>query len=213
MLTPLTLRRMILPMNPQKTNYHHGDLRRALLDAALQRLAEAGAAALSLRGLARDVGVSATAVYRHFANKEALLAGIATEGFLGLKEETELGGREAGEDPLARLAGIGRGYVRFARRHPAHYRLMFGPRMLDRAQYPELEQAARASYAVLENAVADGVRAGALAPEDVALLSTAAWSLVHGLSSLVIDELIDPERADDQLTDRITALLARGMQR
>ncbi len=191
--------------------YHHGDLRRALLDAALARLADGEAGQLKLRALAGDAGVSATAVYRHFADKEALLAAIATEGFEGLRHETRAGGEDA-RDPVARLHGIGCGYVRFAREHPAHYRLMFGPRMLDREQHPELERAAGASYAVLEDTVREGVEAGVLAPADAALLSTAAWSLVHGLALLIIDGLIDPERADDALTERITGLLATGME-
>lgn len=192
-------------------SYHHGDLRRALLDAALARLAEGEARQLKLRALAGDAGVSPTAVYRHFADKEALLAAIATEGFEELRRETLASGEQA-RDPVEKLHGIGCGYVRFAREHPAHYRLMFGPRMLDRQRHPELEGAAGASYAVLEDTVREGVEAGALAPPDVALLSTAAWSLVHGLALLIIDGLIDPERANDALTKNITGLLATGME-
>jgi AcrR family transcriptional regulator len=199
-------------MTPSNRNaYHHGDLRRALLDAALARLGDGETGQLKLRALAGDAGVSPTAVYRHFADKEALLAAIATEGFEGLRRETLAGG-EGARDPLTRLHGIGCGYVRFAREHPAHYRLMFGPRMLDRQRHPELERAAGASYAVLEDTVREGVDAGVLAPPDVALLSTTAWSLVHGLALLIIDGLIDPDRADDALTQRITGLLATGME-
>jgi len=205
-------------MQEKKPNYHHGDLRQALIDAALARLREGGATALSLRALAKDVGVSATAVYRHFADKESLLAAIATEGFEGLKRETLLGRDEADAgnqpaDPLARFAGIGRGYVRYAREHPAHYRLMFGPRMLDIERYPDLARAASESYAVLETTVAEGVNAGALKHNDIQLLSTTAWSLVHGLASLIIDGLIDSRLADDQLTDRILQIMTQGTAR
>lgn len=199
-------------MDTHKANYHHGDLRRALLDAALARLADGGAAGLSLRGLARDAGVSPTAVYRHFADKDELLAAIATEGFEGLRAETLAGGEEGGADPEGRLLGIGWGYVRFAREHPAHYRLMFGPQMVDKARHPALEKAATASYAVLEDAVRAGVEAGALTPPDVRLLSTAAWSLVHGLAMLIIDGLVDPKLANDAMVGRITGLLAAGME-
>lgn len=198
-------------MTNSKATYHHGDLRRALLDAALARLGEGETGQLKLRALAGDAGVSPTAVYRHFADKEALLAAIATEGFEGLRRETLAGG-EGARDPVARLQGIGCGYVRFARKHPAHYRLMFGPHMLDRERHPELKDAAEASYRVLEEMVREGVDAGVLTPPDVALLSTAAWSLVHGLAQLSIDGLIEPDKANDALTQRITGLLATGME-
>lgn len=212
MLTPLTLAGKMPHMNLHKSTYHHGDLSRALLDAALDRLASGGAADVSLRGLARDVGVSPTAVYRHFSDKDELLAAIATEGFQGLRVETLAGGKEGGEDLEGRLLGIGRGYVRFAREHPAHYRLMFGPQMVDKARHPSLDEAAGASYAVLEDAIRAGVEADMLTPPDVRLLSTAAWSLVHGLAMLIIDGLVDSKLANDAMVGRITGLLAAGME-
>jgi len=114
-------------------NYHHGNLRSALIGTALNALEQDGPAALSLRALARSVGVSATAVYRHFANKDDLLAAIATEGFEGLSAEmTARLAQEPDADTLRRLVILGEGYVNYAVAHPAHYRLMFGKRMVER---------------------------------------------------------------------------------
>ena len=177
--------------SPSLDSYHHGNLRRALIEAALAALDRDGPAALSLRGLARTVGVSATAVYRHFANKDDLLAAIATEGFEGLSAEMrDRLTREPEADRLRRLEILGEGYVGYAVSHPGHYRLMFGKRMVERAAYPNLQQAAAHSYGMLEQAVADAVHAGDLPDQPVPLLSTLAWSLVHGLSTLSNDQLL-----------------------
>ena len=105
--------------------YHHGDLRHALINAALVGLEEGGTGALSLRGLAERVGVSRTAPYRHFAGKKALLAAVAASGFVRFTEALRAAkGRNAGK----RLAAIGRAYCAFARQNPGLLRLMFGPR-------------------------------------------------------------------------------------
>ena len=175
----------------QVEGYHHGNLRQALVDAALDRLADDSPAALSLRGLARAAGVSATAVYRHFANKEDLLAAIATEGFEGLSASMQQRlEREPGAGRLRRLVILGEGYVDYAIAHPAHYRLMFGPRMLARGEYPALAAAAAHSYGMLEQAVSDAITAGELPAMPEPVLSTLFWSWVHGLAMLNNDGLL-----------------------
>lgn len=201
-------------MTAQASHYHHGNLRDALIGAALEELQENGPAGLSLRALARAVGVSATAVYRHFANKDELLADIATEGFQGLSAEmTALLRREPDADALRRLEILGEGYVRYAVTHPAHYRLMFGKRMLEREAYPALKKAAAQSYGMLETAVADAVASGALPAMPVAMLSTLAWSLVHGLSSLNNDGLLSDKTlpAGAELGRTFSRMLARSL--
>src|SRR5262245_23788463 len=104
--------------------YHHGDLRRALLDAALEILAEGGAAGLTLREVARRAGVTHAAPYRHFEDKAALLAAVAEEGFRAVYAEM-LARSERVKDPVERLYQIGAAYVLFAVTHPAHFRVMF----------------------------------------------------------------------------------------
>jgi AcrR family transcriptional regulator len=110
----------------RRPRYHHGNLPQALRDAALALINEAGADALTLRGAAKRAGVSQAAPYRHFRNKEALLAAVAEEGFRAMAEA--MGRRAAPHraDPAGRLRALGRAYVEFATRHPAHFRVMFG---------------------------------------------------------------------------------------
>src|SRR5919106_3089193 len=105
--------------------YHHGDLSRALLEATLRTIQRDGVEAVTLRGVGRDVGVSRTALYRHFADKSALLRAVAREGFrmlrLALVDAWERGGKGR-----AGFEAMGRAYVGFAVANPSHYRVMFG---------------------------------------------------------------------------------------
>jgi AcrR family transcriptional regulator len=142
--------------------YHHGDLRNVLIQAAEQILEEQGLAALSVREAARRAGVSHNAPYRHFPDRDSLLAELAAEGFRQLAAELAAhSGRE-----------MGAAYVRFALAQPARFRLMFG------AQRP----AAQETYATLVSAFR---KDGAIA--DPQMAAAAAWSLVHGLAQLILD--------------------------
>lgn len=150
------------------STYHHGDLSTALLRAAGRTLEKRGIAALSLRETARRAGVSHNAPYRHFPDREALLAALAAEGFAMLGERLRgKPGREMGE-----------AYVRFALEQPQRFRLMFGG-VLPLGKYAELGAAAKAAYQALVEAFRELPR-----PE---LAAAAAWSLVHGLSNLLLD--------------------------
>jgi AcrR family transcriptional regulator len=124
-----------------KPNYHHGSLREALITAAIHRLQADGVAKLSLRALAADVGVSPTAVYRHFEDKLALLAAIACDGFSGLTHNMQKYLGTEPTDAMTSLQRIGMGYIDYAIHHPAHYRLMFGQRMVERERFPDLTTA------------------------------------------------------------------------
>lgn len=167
---------------PTKKPYHHGGLREALIEAALTILEEDGLAALSLRETARRAGVSAMAPYRHFADKEALLAGIATVGFERFADALREADRAT--TPAEALQAQGVAYVRFACANPALFRLMFGNAV---PKCPgKVEPAGASAYAVLTGRVAS------LVPEDQAGdWSLVCWSLVHGLTSLVLDGLVD----------------------
>ena len=136
-----------------KSNYHHGSLREALISAAIHRLQADGVAKLSLRGLAADVGVSPTAVYRHFEDKLALLAAIACDGFSGLTRNMQKYLGTEPTDAMTSLQRIGMGYIDYAIHHPAHYRLMFGQRMVERERFPDLYQTSAASFAMLGDAI------------------------------------------------------------
>ena len=167
-------------------DYHHGNLREALLEAAQEALAESGPGALSLRDVARRAGVSPGAPYRHFADREALLAAVATDGFHAFDEALAAAGRDA-PDPLERLRRLGVAYVHFATTHPEHFRVMFGDSIPDHAKHPELDEAARAAATHLRSAVADSIGAGLLRSDRPELPALVSWALVHGLASLALD--------------------------
>ncbi|KPK06899.1 MAG: hypothetical protein AMJ64_08060 [Betaproteobacteria bacterium SG8_39] len=157
-----------------KAAYHHGDLRAGLLRSAAVILEEQGVAALSLRETARRAGVSHNAPYRHFADRDALLAALAAEGFAQLDAALDAGGQ-------AGPRGRGEAYVRFALEHPQRFRLMFGGTLrLD--AHPALREAAAQTYAGLTRAFA-----ALTGREGAAVAAAAAWSLTHGLAQLLLD--------------------------
>ncbi|MFD4561663.1 TetR/AcrR family transcriptional regulator [Streptomyces sp. NPDC058469] len=159
--------------------YHHGDLRRAILTAALDVIAADGPSALSLRDLARRAGVSHAAPAHHFKDRTGLLTAIAAEGF-GL-----LAGA-IGEAADLKDAGVR--YVRFAREHPAHFQVMFAPELLRDGDL-ELTTARALATAALRHAVS------AVPPEgrgaDARLAGIAAWSLAHGFATLLLGHNLD----------------------
>lgn len=165
--------------------YHHGNLREALLKEGVKLLEETGEADFSLRELARRIGVTANAVYRHFANKEALMMGLAAQGFLLFGRGQTRAWRRAGGDAAERFLATGSCYVRFARRHPALFRLMFG-RFAAEHRSDELDNASTAAFNVLRQGVAAAVE---LPPDSQAALLAAynAWAVVHGFSHLILD--------------------------
>lgn len=192
--------------------YHHGNLRRALIDAALTLVEREGIDALTLRAAARRAGVSQAAPYRHFADKEALLAAVAEEGFNAMVEAMRRLGDDA-DGPLARLRALGLAYVRFAVEHPSHFRVMFSPVLADRSRYPTLDQAADECFALLEDGIAACQGTGDVRAGDVRDLALAAWSSVHGLAALLVDGQLAERstRSADELADAITRDLFLGL--
>lgn len=172
--------------------YHHPDLRAALLAAAAAALSEAGPDAVTMRALAARLGVSRTAAYRHFASKSDLLAGVAEDGFRRLA--AILDGARAASD-LDALVAQGVAYVQFAVEHPAHYQLMYGREALSRSEHAGLHAAAEAAYDALVGTLRQKQEAGLLRAGDPDQLAYVAWSLLHGLASLLVDGQM--ERPDD----------------
>ncbi len=168
-----------------------------MVDAALKLLKEHGAEALTLRAAASRVGVTHTAAYRHFASKEALLAAVAEKGFRSLGHALRRKMAAAGSDPVERFLALGVGYVDFARNRTASFRLMLGPEAPNKAEYPALADAARATFAILVQAIAECQAAGRMRGGDATRLATAAWATVHGLASLIVDTRIMQLKYDD----------------
>lgn len=172
-----------------KQQYHHGKLRQALLETAVLHLREEGIEKLSLRAMARELGVSQTAPYRHFRDKNALLAALATEGFEQLKRETEAAALAHPDDAAAALQACGVAYVRFARTHPEKYQLMFGPGIVECQRYAELVASSEASFRVLLEVVERTQAQGLFAGKSAQMVANTAWALVHGLATLIIGHL------------------------
>jgi len=168
--------------------YHHGDLKEALIEAGLGLLAESGnPAALGLREASRRVGVSQAAPYAHFRDKQALLAAVAERGFRMFADSMlrSAGALAPGEE---RLAALAQGYVAFALKNPALYRLMFGPDLAIQETETALAEAANASFRVLLGSLGGDPSAPA-----TAAAALAAWSFAHGLALLLIDGRVRPD--------------------
>jgi AcrR family transcriptional regulator len=166
-------------------SYHHGNLRNELLDTAEAQLAE-GVDELSLRALARSVGVSQTAPYRHFSDKNELLVALATRGYEQLLSELKEAGKTAG-GPEGQLAAFAHTYVNYAVDHPDLFRLMFGPMEKPQQDYPDLRQAMRDTYDLVRSIMREGMAQGIFKQEDTEYLANAGWSGIHGLATLKID--------------------------
>lgn len=173
-------------MSTLKSGYHHGDLRAACLTAARELLAEGDETTLSLRAVARRAGVSPNAPYRHYADKDALLAAMATQGFHDLRDALLAADTTAAQGE--QFTAMAQAYVSFGVANPALFRLMFGHPCS--RNHPETSAAAARATAVL----AERVTASIPAAQHASFL-IGAWALVHGLASLVLDGKLP---ADDQ---------------
>ena len=169
-----------------RRSYHHGDLRRSLVAAATKLLDRHGPHGVTLREAARQAGVSQAAPYRHFPSKEALLAAIAAEAFVALREACVVAVQADPGDPVHRLEVVAVAYVRFAVEHPARYRLMWAPTPRGR-DHPVLAEAARATGEPLLAALRECLPAGDAAEPAVQRLFV-LWALLHGVAGLILDE-------------------------
>lgn len=177
--------------------YHHGDLRRALIDEAVEVIVERGVTGWSMRELARRAGVSHAAPAYHFGDRQGLLTAIATEGFRLQTDELSRAG-EAG------FLEVGVAYVRFAVDHPAHFEVMYQPNLL-KVDDPEFVAARLEARAQLYPGAAQtaGVR------ETDVSAGLAAWSLVHGLATLWLNDALPAQVGSDP--DEVTRTLARHL--
>jgi AcrR family transcriptional regulator len=200
---------------PKTRAYHHGDLKNALLVAALELIAAKGARTLSLREVARATGVSHASTYRHFPNKESVLAAIAEQGFRELTQQMRSAALQSPSAPLQSLHRVGVAYVAFGVAHPHHLQIMFGDLIASHAAYPSLLEASSAAFEVLASSVRAGQKAGLIRESDERLVSLAAWSQVHGLALLIASGQIPPQGTaalqPETLADNVLNLLQTGL--
>lgn len=166
----------------RRQGYHHGNLRQALVEAALALIAEKGLSGFSFAEAARAAGVSATAPYRHFRDRDALMADVARQGFAALAGRLEAAAGAA--DPRAALDALGRAYLAFAREEPAYYVAMFESQ-LALSDYPDLEREADKAFGVLRQAAEAAVATlpGTRRPPAL-MVALHLWSTAHGIAAL-----------------------------
>ena len=199
----------------RKVDYHHGDLRRALIETAVKTIAQHGFDALSLRELAARAGVSPGAPYHHFSNRTELLASIAEEGFARLEAQLIAARDAAPDNASARLEALGLAYVTFAVSSLGYFRVMFHGDL----KSPSPTEAGSRTFHILRDAVVACQQAGQAPKGDVTRLVLLAWSAVHGFATLWVDralpfESLDPERLAPEIarliTQMFTALAAKS---
>jgi AcrR family transcriptional regulator len=190
--------------------YHHGNLRTALLAAAERTVRERGVQELSLRELARDVGVSHGAPRRHFPDRQALLDALAESGFIRLGAELQLAFDAAGEDFEGRLAAVAAAYVRFATEDAALLELMFAGK--NHEQSGVLHEAAERAFAVMLGLIAQGQQQGALEAGDPERVGLVLFATIQGIAALVTGGIVSAEQIDELVADAI-ARFTRGSER
>jgi AcrR family transcriptional regulator len=170
-------------LDERRDTYHHGDLKRALTQAALGLVREKGPKGFTLREVARRAGVSTAAPYRHFADKAQLLAAVATQGFVQLHETLNAKATDTA-DPTRQVLDMGRAYVRWAVTHPDYYQVMFGAELYKND--PDLRTAGARAFDDLLDAIVRCQHARLLPAGDPREIAGPTWSLLHGAATLTI---------------------------
>jgi AcrR family transcriptional regulator len=165
-------------------SYHHGDLRLAILKAACDHLRRENAESLSLRALARGIGVSQTAPYRHFDSKNALFAGIATWGFqiLGGQMQASLADQTS---PMESFLTLGRCYLDFSREHAEKYQLFFDSSLVEFGEYPKLQEASGVCFDHLLDVIRLGQQDRLFIEREEEEIAAIVWAGLHGMASLL----------------------------
>jgi len=195
--------------------YHHGDLRRALLDVAFAHVGREGVDTLSLRDLAREAGVSHAAPYRHFPTRDALIAAMAEEGFALLRQSL-VDATSDEPDPLRRFRAQGQAFIRFASSYPAHYRVMFSRHVPGAERFPGLAAAGGAAMRELVDVIAACQKKRQLRRGDPERMAIAAWATVHGMAVILIDGQLDrrrfPAEIQPELIREVVDMVERGLR-
>ncbi len=167
--------------------YHHGDLKNALIRSGVEILSTEGVHGLSLRKVAAHAGVSHAAPYAHFADKQALIAAISTEGFRRLYERVQATSEAYDHDPQRQFVETAWVYVQFALDDPAHFKIMFSGVLEQEKDYPEFVEMSRKNFQSVVALVESCQAAGLLRPGPADELAVSVWSLVHGFIALTLE--------------------------
>jgi AcrR family transcriptional regulator len=166
-------------------SYHHGDLKNALIRAGIEILSKDGVQALTLRQVAKKAGVSHAAPYAHFADKQALIAAIAAEGYRQLYEKLAAA-QESRVDALARLMAVAQAYAQFAIDEPDHFKITFSGVVEAEKDYPDYVEQSKRCFALVMVVVTDCQSGGILEPGDPELATVSVWASIHGFVQLML---------------------------
>jgi AcrR family transcriptional regulator len=179
-----------MPTMPKKKSYHHGDLKNALIEAGADILSKDGVSGLSLRKVAQKAGVSHTAPYAHFADKQALIAAISTEGYKKLYEQIAQAAEQYRSDPLQRLVESSWAYVEFALDEPDHFKVTLSGMIEKEQDYPAFVETAKQTFSLVVDIVAQCQRADILRKGAADLTAVSVWALIHGFVTLLLENQI-----------------------
>ena len=201
-------------MMKAKDSYHHGDLRHGIIEEAKIWIETKDISSLSLRGIARRLGVSHNAPYRHFADKESLLAAIAEMGFIKLRQWLQQVLADNALTPEEGIKALGVKYIEYAIFNPAYYRVMYSVYFSDSKKYPSLDKAVEESFTILIETIAQGQTAGVIRSGDTRELAYVCWSLVHGVSMLYLDRQLRSSEIEsvEKLAKLATAMMIEGLE-
>ena len=169
------------------SNYHHGDLKNALIQAGVKILSKEGISGLSLRKVAKQAGVSHAAPYAHFADKQALIAAISTEGYKQLYDRIEKVRQNHTGDPAYLLVETAWAYIDFGLNEPDRFKLMFSSVLEKEKEYPDFVHFSKKNFAQIVDVISACQEAGILRPGPTDLTAVSVWSAVHGLVMLYLD--------------------------
>ncbi len=198
-----------------KAAYHHGDLRTALIEAALEIIDEIGPQGLTIRKVAHRAGVSHAAPYRHFPDKDDLILAVVERGFELLDEEMDRARSAAGSDPIAQFAASGEAYLDFAMSYPAYYRVMFSGDLLASKGNEALRHTSAASFVRMIDDLRMAQDMGLVRSGDPTLQAVAIVSTVHGFVSLANDNRLDQvyggQYTEKQVRDFVITAIFEGL--
>lgn len=190
--------------------YHHGDLKAALVNAAVEILRGEGPQSLTLRAVARKAGVSQAAPYRHFADRRSLVAAVAEVGFVRL-QQAMLDAVQSAEG-RAGPKQVAFAYVRFGHENAAEYRVMFGPEVAVTDEFPSLRRTARSVLGFVAEGISRLQQARVVGPGDPWLMAVATWATLHGLVVLSLDGQTEGVAPDlESLVEEATRIMMFGM--
>lgn len=198
--------------NETRRPYHHGDLKRVIIDTALKMLSESNGWQFTLREIARRAEVSHAAPYKHFPDKDSLLAELALIGFDKLRDDLTISIGPLAASTIEQLIAAAGAYIRFGLANPSHYKLMFSADA-GGAGVVHLNERAMSAFAVLRDILKRGQNEGVFKKHPLEGQAAACWAQVHGLTMLSIDGLLLPEKVGANAIEAALRTLLEGLQK